>query len=511
MNLSFASPLFSSNNKCNELPGSLFVGTGRCHIYSKRTHRRTVVKESKHYRFDCIADKFLASFFREKVPRAIPNHRTASAEGLFLCGSSVVDITPDYDDNVYLAGWGRGRLSKGVNDRLYARAVAFQRGHVVCGMVSLDLYGLSEETMQHIRKAVKKLMDPRHLLVCCTNNHSGPDAIGLWSPRPWNLSPSHRDARDHFLAELPQRVYDALARALKEARPAEMTTTNVAIDPQGLVRNLKRPGLVDRHMPVLHVREFNGGPTIATVLELACTPSILDENNQMLSADFPHYVVSHIQDELGGVALYMTGAAVSVVPDIPLIPSFHCFGQAHEIGARIAYEVVTGLANSWRPYDAEPTVKIASTDVYVHTGNKQYVMPRKLYEGGYTKTDVSVWALGHLVLGTVPGRALPSLGLRIKNLLRFASPLAELSVPMLLGATNDMIGTLTTSVEYEAPGQIEERRLCPDARAGEVVQNTLHDLVLLLLSLHDETYSDCAYDEADELLSLANTTQALYY
>ena len=91
-------------------------------------------------------------------------------------GAARTDITPEVP--VALAGYSNPetRMSTGVHDRLFARAIAFQSGARRLVLVSCDLTGFQYVPVLYFQKDIfaKFNLQPDELLLCGTHTHSGP-------------------------------------------------------------------------------------------------------------------------------------------------------------------------------------------------------------------------------------------------------------------------------------------------------------------------------------------------
>src|SRR5437870_5228156 len=102
------------------------------------------------------------------------------AKGVLRAGFGECDITPRLDGKpVYMAGFGKNRKATGVHDPLMARAVVFAHAGRKLAMVSVDVVGLFQATVERMRS---KLPGFTYVLVSSTHNHEGPDTLGLWGP-----------------------------------------------------------------------------------------------------------------------------------------------------------------------------------------------------------------------------------------------------------------------------------------------------------------------------------------
>jgi hypothetical protein len=415
------------------------------------------------------------ALFREPVPDRLPVYAAHATEGDLLAGAAAVDITPVR--NLYMGGFAVMRESKGVHDPLYARALVLRRGEMEVALVALDLVGLMRPQVIEIQQALSGL-EARHTLVASTHNHHSPDTMGLWG---FPLLASGSDPK--YMAQVRAGAVLAIERARSALRPAELGSGVVTFDPKGLIKNSSRPGLVDPETVVLHVRAAGGGETIATLVELGCHPEAVKRTNRLITADFPGWTVSTLEAELGGVAIYVSGALGALVsPDRISNGSVDParWDESERIGRRLAEHALEAVRSIPR-YDAVPQLAVWHSRVYLENENWRYdllrftgVVDRELFGSGYLESEVNLWRIGELAVASVPGEISPDFGLRIKRVTG-----AERT--MIVGLANDELGYLLAPWDYEMEYYDYERGLCVGRDAAATIFARLEDLALLAL------------------------------
>ena len=90
-------------------------------------------------------------------------------------GAAQVEITPPVGTS--LAGYFHDRVSDGVHDPLFARAVVFESGGKRIALVSCDLICITRETSNPAKEAIAERtgIGPDSVLICCTHTHTGPN------------------------------------------------------------------------------------------------------------------------------------------------------------------------------------------------------------------------------------------------------------------------------------------------------------------------------------------------
>lgn len=413
------------------------------------------------------------AIFHEPVPDKLAVYSARSVEGEFLAGAAAVDITPDHD--LYMGGFTVMRESQGVHDPLYARALVLRRGEMEVALVSVDVVGLMRPQVQAMQKELTGI-DARHTVIASTHNHHSPDTMGMWG---FPVLESGTDRA--YMDQVKAGVVTAIEQARSHLRPAEIGSASIAFDPHGFIKNSSRPGMVDPEVVVLHAREAGGGATIATLVELGCHPETVKRTNHKITADFPGHAVATLERELGGVAIYVSGALGALVsPDRSgrAPDDKEGWGLLQRVGARLADNALEAVG-SIHHYDAAPELAVWHSLVYLDNENWRYdllrftgVVERKMFGSGYLESEVNLWRIGELTIATVPGEISPDLGLRIKRSV-------DAEPTMIIGLANDELGYLVPPWDYDLGYYDYERTLCVGREAGWCIVMRLEDLALL--------------------------------
>ena len=95
-------------------------------------------------------------------------------------GFARVDITPSLGTQI--VGYYHIRKAVGVIDPLLASAVAFDDGQRKAVIISLDLLGINEDTIDKLRLRVAETaeMDQQAVFIACTHTHLGPKIDGQY-------------------------------------------------------------------------------------------------------------------------------------------------------------------------------------------------------------------------------------------------------------------------------------------------------------------------------------------
>lgn len=415
------------------------------------------------------------SLFRPSVPDEIPVYFTEAVEGEFRAGAAAVDISPR--EPVWIAGYGPARTSRGIHDPLYARALVLARGELQVAIVAVDLIGIQREEILRIQEKIDSF-DPRHVLIVSTHNHNGPDTLGLWGYPPFISG-----LEEEYLEEVvTEGILSALAQARDNLQPAELLAGSALVEPEGILKNLRRPGLVDAELGVILVRNSASRETISTVIALGSHPECLGRDNTQITADFPAWTIAKVEKSARGVGIFVPGALGGLVtPDSEHASPEGEWAEAKRVGHRVAdatLEVLRSLSSSGDSVPP-PKIRVWHSPMFLPNENFAYnvvrwmgMLDRTMYDGGHILTEVNLWEIGGLRIVTIPGEITPDLGLRIK-----AACGGDPTI--LVGLANDELGYLVPEEDYALSIYDYERTLCVAPDAGERLARRLGVLSVL--------------------------------
>src|SRR5436190_2184932 len=67
------------------------------------------------------------------------------------------------------------------------------------------------------------------------------------------------------------------------------------------------PWFFDQELRALQFISDADSSTVATLINWSTHPESLEDDNELVSSDFPHYIRQRVEAELGGTAVYFTG------------------------------------------------------------------------------------------------------------------------------------------------------------------------------------------------------------
>ncbi len=213
------------------------------------------------------------------------------------------------------------------HDRLSVRAIVLDdTALLVC-----DVIGLHEDMSVKIRQ--RACLPEDNIVVAALHTHGAPASMKGRLGEPCSIP---------FLESLEQACIDAIDLALANVRPCTLVTGYGV--PPGIARNRRDThGIVDDQLPTLQLLDLTGKP-FAMLVSYACHPVVLGADNLQYTADYPHYVRQHIEEQLPGcVAVFALGAAGDINSGHSAQASIsltaqpdRTFEQAERIGMHIA-------------------------------------------------------------------------------------------------------------------------------------------------------------------------------
>jgi hypothetical protein len=172
---------------------------------------------------------------------------------------------------------------------------------------SVDVLGYYSNANYYGAGEVRKLLDPKldiqEVLITSTHNHEGPDTVGIWG-----LDPVHDGKYPRYLHFVDREIAKAITQAAQSARPARMRLGRT--DPQ-LSPSLadlqtrtegRPPKFFDEELRVMQFLGIDGmskDKTIATIVNWNTHPESMEDENTILTSDFPHTVRESLEKKYG--------------------------------------------------------------------------------------------------------------------------------------------------------------------------------------------------------------------
>ena len=242
---------------------------------------------------------------------------------------------------IFLIGYGdRSKGNIGIHDDLTTTALVLTDGAMRVAIVALDILTINEFIVDRVRARLA----PTEVLLCCSHTHSGPIAYAdKKSPR------KNRE----YIDLLVDRIVEAVNEAQKNLLPARLEYSHGEAD-VGINRREKMPdghmeigrnpeGPRDKSVQVVSVLT-DAGQRLATIVNYACHGTVLGPDNLLVSADWIGVMRDKVEKELGGMTLFIQGAAANINPDM-YWEDAHAFEKVTEQGLGVAEAVLTAAGS----------------------------------------------------------------------------------------------------------------------------------------------------------------------
>lgn len=365
-------------------------------------------------------------------------------------GAAKVKITPTKEnysqDKIWLAGFSPGRAAKGIHDDLWVSAMWIGNGNPSWLIISLDLIGYLFDEVELVKKEIKKKFEnvemvPVSIFIAATHNHSGPDTLGLWGK-----TGQESGKAPEYMAFLRDKILQCVEEAWKNRKAARFKFGKTKL-PE-LIHDGRAPKIKNDLLLSMQAVDYDGN-TIATLVNYAVHAEVLNQKNQLITADFPGFMRKKLEEEFGGIALFLPA-------DIGGMQSpkvfFRSFSSAKRYGEKIAKKVIASLKKeNFRGIDK---TEFKDKELLFPITNPRFL--QAIQGGIFAGTEKQLKKMGenlylpsqiaHLVFGPaeflcVPGELFPELGHKIREQMK-----AEYK--FLLGLCNNEIGYLLPEEQW---------------------------------------------------------------
>lgn len=258
------------------------------------------------------------------------------------CGLSMRDITPAFP--IALAGYAArwGKLSNGkAHDPIYIKALYVNSIEPFL-LLSADVCELSNDNI--IESKIKAATGINTVIIASTHTHSAPYTV-----RPAS-NPEFFDKEwySHFIEQAVAAAKDAINNSFEAYICASQSPL------PGIAKNRRDlSGITDNDLSFISI--FDKNDTLRGMLvHFTCHCTVLDANNDMISADYPAYIYKNLNDKYpDSVVMFFNGAAgdinIGYSSDdsaLGVKMDFRSFKKANEIGTAISKKINNMLPQS---------------------------------------------------------------------------------------------------------------------------------------------------------------------
>jgi len=353
----------------------------------------------------------------------------------FQVGFGRVPINPDLSDPkrpVWLAGFSQNRAATALHDSLWSHACVLDDGYRRVGIVSLDAIGFFHDDVIEVRRRLEASWRLDHTIVCSTHNHSAPDLMGLWGPHPLKtgVDPRYRE-------QVITAAAHALGQAVGSLKPARVAAHEIALPPEGLVNDTRKPLVFDADLRVLHFTALEGDGTLGTLVAWGNHPETVWSQNTEITSDFCGYVREALEhgirldgqrhaEGLGGIHVYLTGAVGGLmttdrtvtVRDPYLDKEFRA--PSHEKARALGHQLASRLLPQLRSPDPSATnhapISVHARTLELPVDNPVFFLAPVLglIDRGHARwktmrTEIALITVGPASIACLPGEVYPEI------------------------------------------------------------------------------------------------------
>ncbi len=287
----------------------------------------------------------------------------SAAAAEFSAGVAVVDVTPPVPYR--MSGYFSERLSTGILDPLYAKAIVFKQGSTSAALVFVDISGVSLDVATKARRQAAELtgIPYEHIAVAATHSHTGPLYFGALRAHfhRQTVKKHGRDIHEEvdYPAQLAANIAKSIQQAQKNLQPVKlaagyahddrlsfnrrfhMKNGTVRFNPGQQNPNIIRAaGPIDPEVGLIELTAAGSGKPFAAIVSFALHLDTV--GGTKYSGDYPKHLQdslrSHFRDDY--VSLFGSGTC----GDINHVDvTTRGRRSAQEIGSMLSESVIKGL------------------------------------------------------------------------------------------------------------------------------------------------------------------------
>lgn len=414
-------------------------------------------------------------------------------------GTAEVDITPPV--GTLLCGGIQPRVSKGIQDPLYAKAIVLESGSKRLAYVILDLCALTRrEGDRAVKLAARRTGMPEECIVwAASHTHTGPYVFPFFGAKGRSV------INEKWLAGVPDKIAESVARAQAAMQPAVMSRSRAYCFNVQHNRRLRfkdgreintwllnkgedtqcisSAGPIDPEIGIISFEDLKGR-MLAVMFHFTLHANT--NFGQFFSGDYPAVVAARLAEKYGRgcSTFYLPGACGninSIVPGYRNIGNIIADKIIDKLDGRnpVTGEILLGAAKReitvpYRDLDVDQEKRIVASqwnELAQNAFRKELSIMRKA-KARSDKTILQAWRIGGVGFASVPGELFVEWGIKIKQ----ESPF-DWTYPVELGG--DYIGYLVTEQAWKAGGY--ESLICRSARPSVEGVSSMVDNVLEML------------------------------
>lgn len=287
-------------------------------------------------------------------------------------GASAVPLPTDSRD-IPLAGYGHRAMfegNAGVADPVFAKAIVVENANLRVAIVSPDLLivnrWLAEMVLQRLQGNSDYAWTRQQLYFSATHTHSGPGGFAGSLPETLGLG--------FYDESLAGSIADALAECILQAerrlKPASFHAASRQLEGAEIRNRTMASDPTNRWLDVMVFRSAETSNVLATLTVFSAHATSHSSHDLRISADYPGVLCRHVEEQFGGVCLFLAGGVGSMGPANDVVPREQLANwMGTQLGkaavelasesAKASTEPALAVTGGWVPLPA-PAVKLGS-------------------------------------------------------------------------------------------------------------------------------------------------------
>lgn len=371
---------------------------------------------------------------------------------ILRAGAAKRDVTPSAP-LPYLGRDPRHMLFKGVDSRMYLRALTLQDNNTAICIISFDGIGFNGNIFgkgdfdEVFKDTVFKRTGVKNVMLASSHIHSTPETLNF---RPF----INAKGANEWLLSVIEKACEAIGEAQTAAVPAKVYFADKAVP--GYTQNRRGAPHIDNTLSVMQFKSL-AGDNIAAIVHFACHPVVM-QVTENICTDFVGVIQETLENKTGGVTLFLQGACADIDP-----LRFRA-GEKEDflfMGNALANEVLSITESLPKPLKnvklsvANETVFLPSRELPPDDKRKEIIRlykENKANEETYFRTVegaspykafLQAIKIGDKIFAGVPGEVFCETGLKLKRINNNA---------LTVGYANGYFGYIAPPSEWERGG-----------------------------------------------------------
>jgi hypothetical protein len=405
-----------------------------------------------------------------------------SSKGANLTASvSAVDITPPIEMKFTLGGYGErmNKPAESIHDRIWAKAMTLKKGNRKYAIITLDILGLPSNVKSDLVKRISgQGWSLENIMLLPSHSHGSLEMAALNSKNLLN-SPQIGLFQPELLEFLLNKLEALIKDADRNYQPVKIGTESRLID--GLNRNRRKDPDVDKELIVTRI-DLTNGKHLVVLVNWTAHPTFVGGKDMMVSAEWPGYLQSELQDIIGNgvTAMFYNGAEGDQSPIRD--NAIDGYEMAEIYGKKIALkafdlfsEIKTKNVKEFNySYNIISLPEHSAHPSFMKTGGEEYGLDENTVKIvmkmlGPAEVGLGAIRIGDLLISGAPGEMTAELGIKVKNSIKSSG----IKYPAIGGLANEWISYILSRDQYINGGGYESSVSFYGPDLGSIISNEM--------------------------------------